>query len=53
MNVDFRYWLIEIDKEKKVVNSINIDDFPTEIDNHFYRLLSISINYEGNIPGYS
>ena len=41
MNIDFRYRLIEIDKEKQVVNSINIDDFPIEIDNHFYRFLSI------------
>ena len=46
MNIDFRYRSTEIDK--KVVTSINVDDFPIEIDNYFlsvtidsYRLLSI------------
>ena len=32
MNIDFRYRSIKIDKEKKVLTSINIDDFPIEID---------------------
>ena len=46
MNIDFRYRSIEIDK--KVVTSINIDDFQIEVDNDFlsitidsFRLLSI------------
>ena len=45
INIDSRYQSIQIDKGKKVVTSINIDDFPIEIDNYFfidsYRLLSI------------
>ena len=48
MNIDYRYRSIEIDKEEKVVSSINIDDFPIEIDNDFfidsYRLLSILLS---------
>ena len=48
MNIDYRYRSIEIDKEDKVVSSINIDDFPIEIDNDFfidsYRLLSILLS---------
>ena len=48
MNIDYRYRSIEIDKEEKVVSSINIDDFPIEIDNNFfidsYRLLSILLS---------
>ena len=36
MNIDYRYRSIEIDKEEKVVSSINIDDFPIEIDNDFF-----------------
>ena len=37
MNNDFRFRSIEIDKEK-VVTSINVDDFPIEIDDDlFYR----------------
>ena len=48
MNIDYRYRSIEIDKEGKVVSSINIDDFPIEIDNDFfidsYRLLSILLS---------
>ena len=39
MNIDFRYRSIEIDK--KVVTSINIDDFQIEVDNDF---LSITID---------
>ena len=50
MNIDYRYRSIEIDKEEKVVSSINIDDFPIEIDNDFfidsYRLLSILLSDE-------
>ena len=48
MNIDFLYRSIEIDKEK-VGTSINIDDFPIEIDDDLfidsYRLLSIHINF--------
>ena len=48
MNIDYRYRSIEIDKEEKVVSSINIDDFPIDIDNDFfidsYRLLSILLS---------
>ena len=48
MNIDYRYRSIEIDKEEKVMSSINIDDFPIEIDNDFfidsYRLLSILLS---------
>ena len=48
MNIDYRYRSIEIDKEEKVVSSINIDDFPIEIDNDFfidsYRLVSILLS---------
>ena len=40
INIDFRYQSIEI--EKKVVTSINIDDFPIEIDNHFL-LITIDV----------
>lgn len=41
MNIDFRYRPIEINKK---VTSINIEDFPIEIDgDSFYRLLSITI----------
>ena len=54
MNIDFRYRSIKIDKEKKVLTSINIDDFPIEIDPEIdddflsividnYRFLSIVI----------
>ena len=46
MNIDFLYRSIEIDKEK-VVTSINVDDFPIEMDDLFidsYRLLSIHIH---------
>ena len=47
MNIDFLYRSIEIDKEK-VVTSINVDDFPIEIDDDLFidsnRLLSIHIN---------
>ena len=38
MNIDYRYRSIEIDKEEKVVSSINIDDFPIEIDNDFLSI---------------
>ena len=41
INIDFWYQSIEIDKDKKVVTSINTDDFPIEIDNDF---LSIPID---------
>ena len=41
MNIDFRYRAIKIDKEK-VVTSINIDDFPIEIEDDF---LLIVIDY--------
>ena len=40
MNIDFQYRSIEIDKEKKLT-SININDFPIEIDDDINRLLSI------------
>ena len=39
MNIDFRYRPVEIDKEEKVVTSINIDDFPIEIDNDFLSII--------------
>ena len=45
INIDFWYQSIEIDKDKKVVTSINIDDFPIEIDNDFYPFLSIVIDF--------
>jgi len=38
MNIDFRYRSIEIDK-KKVVTSINIMDFPIEIDDDFFMFI--------------
>ena len=48
MNIDFRYRSIEIDKEKSCLplrtRLINIEDLPIEIDDDFYRLLSITIN---------
>ena len=47
MNIDVLCRSIDIDKEK-VVTSINVDDFPIEIDDDLfidsYRLLSIHIN---------
>ena len=52
MKIDFRYRSIEIDKEKKVVASINIDDFPIEIDDdllsiviYYYRFISFNIDF--------
>ena len=42
MNIDFRYRSTQIDNGK-VLASINIDLFPIEIDDFFYRLLSITI----------
>ena len=45
INIDFRYQSMEINKEKKVVTLININDFAIEIDNDFYQLLSIVINF--------
>ena len=44
MNIDFQYGSIEIDKEKKFVTSINIEDFPIAIDDDFNRLFSITID---------
>ena len=42
IDIDFRYQSIKIEK---VVTSIDIDDFPIEIDNDFYRFLSIVIDF--------
>ena len=43
MNIDFRYRSIEIDK--KVVTSINIDDFPIEIDNDSLSITIVSYRF--------
>ena len=37
INIDFQYHSIEIDKKKLI--SINIDDFPIEIDNDFLSII--------------
>ena len=41
MNIDFRFRNGKKKKRKKIVTSINIDDFPIAIDNDF---LSITID---------
>ena len=44
IDIDFRYQSMEIEKEKKGVTSINIDDFPIKIDNVFSSILLIDNN---------